>query len=131
MKRPRSVKSTDPSLAGEFMHTWFRFGQAIKRVIVPILERSHGADFFDFMVLNCIDEGAVYPGQVAETCVVEASKISRVLEGLVKRGLVQRSLDTEDSRRVRLELTVEGQKVLREVYGTIRALLASGIHEYS
>ena len=117
------------SLVGEFMHTWFTFGQAIKSKIVPVLERHHNADFFDFMVLNLIDEGNIHPGAIAEKIVVQPSKISRVLEDLVKRGLVKRSLDAEDSRRVRLELTVEGEKVLREVYVTIRTILEPSFAE--
>jgi MarR family transcriptional regulator, organic hydroperoxide resistance regulator len=113
----------DAPLVGQFMHTWFRLGQAIKREIVPILEQFHGADFFDFMVLNCIKDGGIHPGGIAETLVVQPSQISRTLEGLVKRGLVERSLDAEDSRRVRLELTIEGHKVLKEVYLTVRNML--------
>jgi DNA-binding MarR family transcriptional regulator len=117
------------SLVGEFMHTWFTFGQALKSKVVPILERHHNADFFDFMVLNLIDEGNIHPGAIAEKIVVQPSKISRALEDLAKRGLVKRSLDAEDSRRVRLELTPEGQKVLREVYATIRTILEPSFAE--
>jgi DNA-binding MarR family transcriptional regulator len=116
-------------LVGQFMHTWFRLGQAIKREIVPVLEQFHGADFFDFMVLNCIKDGGIHPGGIAETLVVQPSQISRALEDLAKRGLVKRSLDAEDSRRVRLELTTEGQKVLREVYATIRTILEPSFAE--
>jgi MarR family transcriptional regulator, organic hydroperoxide resistance regulator len=121
--------SPDAPLVGQFMHTWFRLGQAIKREIVPVLEQFHGADFFDFMVLNCIKDGGIHPGGIAETLVVQPSQISRTLEGLVKRGLVERSLDAEDSRRVRLELTVEGHKVLKEVYATIRTILEPSFAE--
>jgi DNA-binding MarR family transcriptional regulator len=110
-------------LTGQMMHAWFRFGQALKREIVPMLEKHHSADFFDFMVLRCIESGGIYPGNIAETLVVQPSQISRTLEGLVKRNLVKRSLDAEDSRRVRLELTSEGHKVLGEVYVTTRAIL--------
>jgi DNA-binding MarR family transcriptional regulator len=117
------------SLVGEFMHTWFTFGQAIKSKIVPILEHHHNADFFDFMVLNLINEGNIHPGAIAEKIVVQPSKISRTLEDLTKRGLVKRSLDAEDSRRVRLELTPQGQKVLREVYATIRTILEPSFAE--
>ena len=117
------------SLVGEFMHTWFTFGQALKRKVVPVLERHHNADFFDFMVLNLIDEGNIHPGAIAEKIVVQPSKISRVLEDLAKRGLIKRSLDEHDSRRVRLELTTEGQKVLREVYATIRTILEPSFAE--
>ena len=117
------------SLVGEFMHTWFTFGQALKRKVVPVLERHHNADFFDFMVLNLIDEGNIHPGAIAEKIVVQPSKISRVLEDLAKRGLIRRSLDEHDSRRVRLELTTEGQKVLREVYATIRTILEPSFAE--
>jgi DNA-binding MarR family transcriptional regulator len=113
----------DAPLVGQFMHQWFRFGRAIKREIVPVLERDHGADFFEFMVLNCIEEGTLHPGGVAETLVVPPSQVSRTLEGLTKRGLVRRSLDHEDSRRVVLELTGQGQEVLGAVYATIRTML--------
>ena len=121
MKKVNAKHAQDHSLVGEFMHTWFRLGQAIKREVVPLLERKHGADFFDFMVLRSISDGALYPGQVAEACVVEPSKISRALDGLVKRGLIVRSLDPVDSRRVRLELTAEGDGLLQDVFKTVRS----------
>jgi DNA-binding MarR family transcriptional regulator len=130
-KPPPTIPSDGPDgpLTGEFMETWWRLGQAMKREIVPILEQHHGADFFDFMVMNCIDEGNIYPGQIAETCVVQASKISRVLDDLTKRGLVQRTIDPIDSRRIRLELTPEGMKVLGEVHQTVGHLLAPAFTE--
>ena len=126
MKRAIGKSKTDRTLTGEFMHTWFRFGQAIKREVVPLLERKHGADFFDFMVLDAIHDGAVYPGQVAETFVLEPSKVSRILEGLGKRHLIQRSLDPVDSRRVRLEITAEGMTLLNDVYHTVRSMVEPG-----
>ena len=95
----------------------------MKRNVSPILEREHNMDFGDFMILNTIERGANYPGLLCERCAVSPSGISRMLENLTKRDLVRRSLDTEDSRRVRLEITEKGHEVLNATRSTLIRLV--------
>lgn len=50
-----------------------------------------------------------------------------MLENLTKRDLVLRSLDTEDSRRVKLEITPKGFEVLHATRSTMIRLVERGL----
>jgi DNA-binding MarR family transcriptional regulator len=50
-----------------------------------------------------------------------------MLENLTKRDLLIRSLDTEDSRRVKLEITPKGIEVLDATRGTMARLVERGL----
>lgn len=52
-------------------------------------------------------------GQLAEAEQVRPPTMSRIVAGLVRAGLVRRG-KTEDGRRVRLEATSKGTKILQE-----------------
>ena len=52
-------------------------------------------------------------GQLAEAEQVRPPTMSRIVAGLVRAGLVRRG-KTEDGRRVRLEATAKGTKILQE-----------------
>src|SRR5215467_10864354 len=52
-------------------------------------------------------------GELAEAEQVRAPTMSRIVGGLVRAGLVRRGR-TEDGRRVRLEATAKGTKILQE-----------------
>jgi DNA-binding MarR family transcriptional regulator len=121
-----SVKPSDIPLeisATNVLDAWWTFAQVMKRQVSPTLEREHQMDFGDFMVLNTIDRGANYPGLLCERASISPSGVSRMLENLTKRDLVRRSLDTEDSRRVKLEITPKGFEVLNATRGTMLRLV--------
>src|SRR6267154_2085801 len=52
-------------------------------------------------------------GELAEAEQVRPPTMSRIVRGLVRAGLVRRG-KTEDGRRVRLEATAKGTKILQE-----------------
>src|SRR3977135_495347 len=52
-------------------------------------------------------------GELAEVEQVRPPTMSRIVAGLVRAGLVRRG-ETEDGRRVRLEATAKGTKILQE-----------------
>jgi len=52
-------------------------------------------------------------GELAEAEQVRPPTMSRIVAGLERDGLVRRH-STDDGRRVRLEATVQGTKILRE-----------------
>jgi DNA-binding MarR family transcriptional regulator len=119
--KPTSISSETP--ATNLLNAWWTFAQVMKRNVAPMLEREHQMDFGDFMVLQTIDRGANYPGLLCERASISPSGVSRMLENLTKRDLVRRSLDTEDSRRVRLEITPKGFEVLNATRGTMLRLV--------
>jgi DNA-binding MarR family transcriptional regulator len=130
VKPPLLEKTLTISLntpATNVLDAWWTFAQVMKRNVAPILEREHQMDFGDFMVLNTIDRGANYPGLLCERTSISPSGVSRMLENLTKRDLVRRSLDTEDSRRVKLEITPKGFEVLHATRGTMIRLVERGL----
>lgn len=120
---PAGSPPYEPSPAARLMSAWWNLGQTIKRCVVPTLEREHGMDFKDFLVLEGIDRGARYPSLLAERMGVPPSHVSRLLDEHARKGLLRRSLDPLDSRRVRLEITERGELALRATRATVVGLL--------
>ncbi|UCF90254.1 MAG: MarR family transcriptional regulator [Desulfobacterales bacterium] len=52
---------------------------------------------------------------LAQKMNVVKSRVSRIIDGLIKKGLIQRIKDPEDSRISLLSLTPDGQKRLNEI----------------
>ena len=130
MKPSLLEKTLTPSSnvpATNVLDAWWTFAQVMKRNVTPMLEREHQMDFADFMVLNTIERGANYPGLLCERTSISPSGVSRMLENLTKRDLLRRSLDTEDSRRVKLEITPKGIEVLDATRGTMARLVERGL----
>lgn len=64
------------------------------------------------MVLRCLGVvGAVHAGALAELLHLDRGTLSATLRRLEERGLVRRVREDHDSRRVRVELTAEGQRL--------------------
>ncbi len=62
-------------------------------------------------------EGERYltPKSIAHKMNVVKSRVTKIIEGLVRKELVQRIKDPEDSRITLLSLTAKGQGKLREI----------------
>lgn len=59
------------------------------------------------------EDGTMCVGAVAESAGVSPPSATRMLDGLVRRGLVERRRDAEDRRLVHVALTDEGRRLLR------------------
>jgi DNA-binding MarR family transcriptional regulator len=66
-----------------------------------------------YRVLVFLDRGDRPASDVAALLDVTPSTVTSVVDGLVGRDLVRRGTDASDRRRVVLQLTVEGRRVLR------------------
>ena len=55
------------------------------------------------------------PGGVAKKLNVVRSRVSKIVEGLMKKNLIQRTKDPEDSRIYLLSLTPDGQRKWNEI----------------
>lgn len=69
--------------------------------------------------LRCLrlfgQERYLTPKGIAHQMGVVKSRITKLIEGLVSKGLVQRFKDPADSRIALLRLTAEGQKKLKQI----------------
>lgn len=60
-------------------------------------------------------------GEVARTLHVHPSTLTGILQRLERRGLLRRRTDPSDARRVQLELTAKGRRLMVPTFGTIEA----------
>ena len=65
-----------------------------------------------YRALVQLDEGAEAPTSLATELAVTKPSITGVVEGLLRRGLVDRTASIEDRRRISVNLTDEGRRVL-------------------
>ena len=77
-----------------------------------------------FQVLRRIRRGSTSVSALAEASQTGLPAVSKAVESLVRRGLVARSSDPLDRRKVPLALTEEGQRVLQVIFGEAEAWLA-------
>jgi DNA-binding MarR family transcriptional regulator len=66
-------------------------------------------------LLEIGDRGSTTVAQLADSLSLDKSTLSRTVESLVTRGLVQRRVHTEDRRQKMLTLTAEGEALRREI----------------
>ena len=58
----------------------------------------------------------VLPSELSEAMSVSTARVTRLLNALEDRALIQRSIDPTDRRRIIVKLTEEGERYLEAVY---------------
>lgn len=99
-----------------------QFQVLVSRLYQCCQERmQYQSDRFDLpdAELRCLllfgDERYLTPKGIAQKMNVVKSRISIIITGLIKKGLIQRIKDPEDSRVRLLSLTAEGHKKLKDI----------------
>ncbi len=65
-----------------------------------------------YYILHAIDNGAVHPGAIAQAMKLPNSLVTKHLDQLADRELLERSIDSQDSRRIRISLTQKGRAMM-------------------
>jgi DNA-binding MarR family transcriptional regulator len=73
---------------------------------------SDGVSLAQFNVLDPLLDGPLTVGQVAEAAGIAPPTATRMLDGLVERGLVSRAAGLTDRRAVIVSLTVAGRRAV-------------------
>ncbi|MGA9535015.1 MAG: MarR family transcriptional regulator [Desulfobacterales bacterium] len=99
-----------------------QFQLLVNRLYQCCQERmQYQSDRFDLpdAELRCLllfgEERYLTPKGIAQKMNVVKSRISKIVDGLMKKGLVQRIKDPEDSRIHLLSLTAEGQRKIHDI----------------
>jgi DNA-binding MarR family transcriptional regulator len=95
-----------------FLRNLHRLNLSIVQQLSPILEDRQGIDLRLYYILHCIDGGAVYPGAIAQEMRLPNSLVTKHLDQLADRALLERSIDSQDSRRIRVCLTEAGRQIM-------------------
>lgn len=69
----------------------------------------------EFLLLNLWPKDGLTHTEVAENLCVQPATVTRMLDRLVKSGLVQRRTDVDDQRVSRVYLTEKGQELLQPI----------------
>jgi DNA-binding MarR family transcriptional regulator len=69
----------------------------------------------EFLLLNLWPQDGLTHSEMANNLCVKPATVTRMLDRLVKAGLVQRRTDTDDQRVSRVYLTEKGQEVLQPI----------------
>jgi long-chain acyl-CoA synthetase len=78
-----------------------------------------------YRVLNLLAEGKALPSSLADRLNVRRPSITVVVDGLVARGLVARSQDRDDRRRVTHSITDQGKGLLEKADASVDGRLRS------
>jgi DNA-binding MarR family transcriptional regulator len=119
------IRSTAVRVGTLFRHlTTFGDGGGSLRMI-----DEHGLSFVQFKAmieLSVFEPGSPpYLQELAEILGASMPSLSRAVDGLVRKGLVNRTEDPDDRRRRRIELSTEGRDVItaffhRRMAGAVR-----------
>jgi DNA-binding MarR family transcriptional regulator len=102
-------------------HVWRHTRTHIRRTASEKYQMSEG----QFQVLRRIRRGSTTVSSLADVGGTGLPSVSKVVDVLVKRGLVARLHDPSDRRKVPLALTSEGQKVMQEIFDEAEIWLAA------
>ncbi len=76
-------------------------------------------------VLGRIERGVDQPSLLARTLRLDPARVTHLTDRLVSQGYIERTLDPEDRRRWRLNLTTSGAERLQDGRAHLRAAMES------
>lgn len=106
---------------------WRQTRAQIRRIAFEKFQMSEE----QFQVLRRIRRGSTSVSALAEASQTGLPAVSKAVDALVRRGLVARSQDPLDRRKVPLALTEEGQHVMQAIFGEAEAWLAERFEKLS
>ena len=87
-----------------------------------------GESIFVFRVLAHLhDEGPAIQAELADAAAQHPASMSRLLDGMEREGLVHRTRDGEDRRRVRVELAAGGKARYLALYDEAVAVIEESL----
>ncbi|GGO36268.1 MarR family winged helix-turn-helix transcriptional regulator [Deinococcus humi] len=115
----------DTEDVSRFLTVMWRFNRSLAQEIEPLLQQELDTDPRSFMLLKTIQSGLHYPKLVAQELMMPTTLVSRYLDDLSKRGLIERHIDEQDSRRIHLSLTPAGTALIHDIESTVHAQVSS------
>ncbi len=80
------------------------------------LAKSHDLTQAEFRCLRSMQEGEVINNrEIASRLKLSASRLTRIIDGLVQKGFVVREIDSQDRRNMRLYLSKRGVEFVKKM----------------
>jgi len=83
------------------------------------------SEFRTLMMLFSSPQQQTHPSELCQWASQKPTNMTRIIDGLLKQGLVTRRPSAEDRRRIILEVTPEGDRLVRELLPRLRPRLES------
>jgi DNA-binding MarR family transcriptional regulator len=100
-------------------------------LVEPLLEQ-HGLTYAQYFVLVMLrDSAAVNPKDICLQFRHDSGALTRVIDQLAERGLVVRLRSDVDRRKVELQITTAGRKILDAMLPAVLELLNLAVEEFS
>ena len=109
------------SVTHRFLKGFWKLRQKLFKNLGETLKSSCGIEFSHVQILRYISQQDLTPGQLSEEMYIPAHGISRALEALEDQGLLERSLNPNDSRKRTLTITKKGVNVLNKAEPIIKS----------
>ncbi len=107
-----TARSDLASEVSTFLRHLHGLNMSIVQQLSPVLEQKQGIDLRLYYFLHAIDNGAVHPGAIAQVMKLPNSLVTKHLDQLSQKGFVERHIDAQDSRRIRISLTDSGKSIM-------------------
>lgn len=79
------------------------------------VEQAHGLSVSECLTMCNIKNGASTAGELAENLTQSKSRMSKILSGLERKGLIEREFDKSDKRKTIFKFTDLGKEKAKEV----------------
>lgn len=100
-------------------------------LLEPLLERR-GFSFVQYVILRLLcDEIAATPGDIGRLYRYDSGALTRVIDQLAVRGLVERLRADRDRRKVELQLTAAGRSAIEALLPPIVNVLNLALADFS
>lgn len=125
MSPPKDINQADLPLADRAFYGLFWAGNLLSRRVEEQLKRAHDLpiSWFEVLLWLSYQDTAVSVSDLGSCTMLSRSQVSRVLDALQDRGLVQRLPVPGDARAVGVRLTPAGRKLFEEADASKRACL--------
>ena len=121
---PQSTDRPEPNTeVSTFLRNLHWLNMGIVQQLSPVLEEKQGIDLRLYYILHAIDNGAVHPGAIAQVMKLPNSLVTKHLDQLAQKSLLERSIDSEDSRRIRISLTKKGIELMNSSDDILRGMV--------
>jgi DNA-binding MarR family transcriptional regulator len=100
-------------------------------VLEPILAEK-GFSFVQYVILSWLRDGiAVNPREICAQYRHDSGALTRVIDQLADRGLLERIRRDKDRRKVELQLTAQGRDVIEGLIPTVVGILNTVLADFS
>lgn len=106
------------NLAMEYMELMKKM--RMRKAQKQLSDSMHGEHFVLFYISQ--HEGNVIPSDISNEMQITSARIAATLNSLESKGLIIRRIDAKDRRRILIDITDEGRKMVREHHKMIMGI---------